>query len=371
MFIFTSLLFLSGYVLQQQTVRSLQAAIRPPPPPPSPTLLQSPSSLKKAKAFGSPDRSQGHVTNQQHLQEEPSPDWTTLAYVQLLKSHDDVCNALMLFAELVEQDSPAQRLILYPRVWDDESNRVTELDSSIHRSARLLQIAAQRYNVLIFPIDPLVNNSHGKKFGARRIWISCTKKVDAAELAYPTTGLLSLTRFRRLLFLNGSGLLLQSSVMDRLLSTPTTLPISYFPDRSHSLSGSALIGMIIQPSMQSFHNTINVSNNTQPSQETAALKISGIHSGYGMNPYLLSRTADLSLQDKGFNVTTYNNQVAYVQLVDRNIPGPQYDIPRNIFLQSRPAELEARKIWEELYEMYRIRRMNICGVDLEPMPKTK
>ncbi|KAL8685590.1 MAG: hypothetical protein Q9218_007664 [Villophora microphyllina] len=48
-FIFTSLLFLSGYVLQQQTVRSLQAAIRPQPavvePPPSPVL---------AKHFGTP-----------------------------------------------------------------------------------------------------------------------------------------------------------------------------------------------------------------------------------------------------------------------------------------------------------------------------
>ena len=57
-----------------------------------------------------------------------------------------------------------------------------------------------------------------------------------------------------------------------------------------------------------------------------------------------------------------------MQLLDPNIPGPEYDVPRSLFLQSRPEEIEARKAWEELYEIYRLRRMDICGLDLEPIP---
>ena len=175
-------------------------------------------------------------------------------------------------------------------------------------------------------------------------------------------------KYRRLLWLNPPGLLLHSSAMDTLLSTPTTLPISYFPDRSRRWIDGGVVGMIIQPSVQSLRDTLNISDGTQPSQETVALKFKSIHPGHGLNHYLLSQTADFSFQDEGFNVTMFKNQAAYVQLVDRNIPGPQYDIPRNIFLQSRPAQPESQRVWEELYKMHRIRRMNICGIDLEPMP---
>ena len=73
----------------------------------------------------------------------------------------------MIFAELAEQNSPARRLILYPSVWDDESDHVTGPDSSTRRSTRLLWVAAQRYNVLLVPIEPLVVNSVGEKFRAR------------------------------------------------------------------------------------------------------------------------------------------------------------------------------------------------------------
>lgn len=58
MFLFTSALFLSGYVLQQQTVRDLQAAIKPKPTPPGARLYLptqfavQPTSSPKAKANG-------------------------------------------------------------------------------------------------------------------------------------------------------------------------------------------------------------------------------------------------------------------------------------------------------------------------------
>ena len=60
-------------------------------------------------------------------------------------------------------------------------------------------------------------------------------------------------------------------------------------------------------------------------------------------------------------------KAAYVHLSDPGIPGPEYDIPRQVYLRSRPQGAESRKVWEDLYELYRMRRMDICGLDLEPM----
>ena len=187
-------------------------------------------------------------------------------------------------------------------------------------------------------------------------------------MAYPITHLLTLRQFRRLLYLNPSGLLLHSAALDRLLTIPTTSPISYFPGQSPATANATLIGAIIQPSIGFSRVFTNTSNKALPYQDAAFFSISGIHSYHVITPYLISRTADLRLQGADFNATRYKSQVAYVQLIDDNIPGPQYDVPRNVFLRSRPVQREAGKIWDNLYKTYRIRRINICGLELEPMP---
>ena len=68
----------------------------------------------------------------------------------------------MLFAELDRQDSPAQRLLLYPKIWDVEMEGA---DKNQETSIRLLQKAALQYSVTLLPVDPVhrIDNDSGKQ----------------------------------------------------------------------------------------------------------------------------------------------------------------------------------------------------------------
>ena len=82
----------------------------------------------------------------------------------------------------------------------------------------------------------------------------------------------------------------------------------------------------------------------------------------------ISKSSSLHQQGQDFESSGFMAKAAYVQLSDPGISGPEYNIDRQVYLQSRPRSAEARRAWEDLYDMYRMRRMDICGLDLEPMP---
>ena len=67
----------------------------------------------------------------------------------------------------------------------------------------------------------------------------------------------------------------------------------------------------------------------------------------------------------GFNATIFEQATTYERLSDPEIPGPEYDVPYYDRMELRPENDEARTIWERLYERFRQRRMEICGLDLE------
>lgn len=158
-FIFTTLLFLSGYVLQQQTVRNLQAALKPPPPPPSHTLSLSASASASAVArvFGDPPGSPGRVAYEEYLTEaRPQGGWMKVAYVQVVTEHLHVCSMVMLFAELARQKSKAERMLLYPKVWNRRESRDQEsLNPYIETTRRLLKLASDRYGVVLRAVEPI------------------------------------------------------------------------------------------------------------------------------------------------------------------------------------------------------------------------
>jgi hypothetical protein len=71
----------------------------------------------------------------------------------------------------------------------------------------------------------------------------------------------------------------------------------------------------------------------------------------------------------GFNATIFEGATTYVRLSDPEIPGPEYDVPYYDRVALRPKNDEARAAWEKLYERFRQRRMEICGLDLEVWTK--
>ena len=178
------------------------------------------------------------------------------------------------------------------------------------------------------------------------------------EASYPIAGLLSLTRFQRILLLQPSGFIINAVETDKLLTVPTNSTITSFEHSSSAL--------ILKPSKKSFREVLA----SNPASSVAE------HSGTGFksvclieNPYAVTQSSDLGLQGEAFNSTLYYKQAGYIRLSDPAILGPEYDTPRNILRQSQPDALQAQRTWVDMYEIFRIRRMDVCGLDLEPMPK--
>ena len=177
-------------------------------------------------------------------------------------------------------------------------------------------------------------------------------------MSYPIAGLLSLTRFERLLLLKPSGLLMNAIETDKLLAIPTNSSITPI---DHSSSG-----LIVKPSKTSFREAM-VPGVTFPVVERKAAGFKRIYlSG---NPYVVTQSSDMGLQGDAFNSTAYIQQAGYIRLTDPAILGPEYDTPRHVLLQALPDSVQASKTWLDMYELYRTRRMDVCGLDLEPVPE--
>ena len=159
------MLFFSGYVLQQRTVAQLQTIIKPrvPIPAPQEVAVSFDPRAKAARAVGS-ELDAPSISYQTVAQ--PEIRWDRLAYVQLIKSHVEVCSAIMLLAELHKQKSPAHRVLMFPKAWavSMESGRKSGevRDPYMDMSRRLLRIAARRYGVLLVPTEPIAKNVDGR-----------------------------------------------------------------------------------------------------------------------------------------------------------------------------------------------------------------
>lgn len=153
---FTFLLFLSGYILQQQTVRGMQEAIKPRLPKPVQTASPVEESLnpnaRLARVLGSRNPKYENFMEDVHI------EWRRLGYVQMVTDHRQVCTAVMQFAELNRDKSPATRILLFPRTWIEDTE---DEDLYLDTSRRLLRAAVRRYKVVLRPIDPIIKGDGG------------------------------------------------------------------------------------------------------------------------------------------------------------------------------------------------------------------
>lgn len=82
--------------------------------------------------------------------------------------------------------------------------------------------------------------------------------------------------------------------------------------------------------------------------------------------HLVAKTSSLRLENDVFHVDDYLENTAYIQLSDPQLPGPEYNVPQKLLLSAKPATVGPGKAWERSYEIFRERRMDVCGLDLEP-----
>lgn len=258
----------------------------------------------------------------------------------------------MLFAVLEEQESLAQRVILYPKEWDEKKEATgkgkLEFDPQAETSKRLLREAAKRYKVMLQPIQPMV------KIGD--------------ESVFPLAGLLSLSLYNRVIYLPPSGLVLDTSGLDHLFTLPmesTLLGISAgSEDETHTPSI-----VLLQPSKESFKETLASLPTEKYSEEDFISKIPLLPDLPEDQIHVLAKTSNLRHEDDAFDADEFMDGTSYVQISDPNMLGPEFDTPRQILASARPKQSEPKKAWQDIYEKYRQQRMDVCGLDLEPAPK--
>lgn len=194
------------------------------------------------------------------------------------------------------------------------------------------------------------------------------KILVTAEVAYPLFGLLSLSTFDRLIYLRPSGLIIDSADLDLLFKLPmesSILGISGNSEEEFTLPSI----VIFEPSIKAYNVALSVISIETYSDDEFLRDIPQIPSNFGQG-HLVIRTSAMSLDFNKFTAGNFFKSISYVHLTDPDIPGPEFDIPSKTFVSARPKLPQNRAVWERVYEIFRERRMSICGLDLEPFPLT-
>ena len=219
---------------------------------------------------------------------------------------------------------------------------------------------------MLQPIEPAKGAEKGKMSYEATDSCMLTWRTAEHEAKYPLTGLMSLLAFNRLIYLRPSGIISDSGQLDLLFTLPMDTPILGISSTSHKENEDVSI-VIMQPSAKSYTEIVNTIS-AEDYSDTYFLKgIQAMTDFAEDQVHLVAKTSSLRLEDDVFSVDEYLENTAYIQLSDPELPGPEYDIPPRRFLSAKPTAIGPGKAWERSYEIFRERRMDVCGLDLEPL----
>lgn len=356
---FTLLLFLSGYVLQQRTVKGLQEALKPRIPQRPASLQDEPEfvELHRSRLFGRDGGAKIIKTDYDrdvHTSDAQRLDWNRLAHLQLVQRHHDLCAAIMVLAGLHEMRSPAKRILMIPSAWVQQKKKGESEDPYLDSTRRLLRLAHRRYGVLLQPMEPIRSNEE-------------EGDVYSLASAYQLYGSID-----RVLAIETPGLVLDAEPLDALLAFTEPSPFVMLHDtvKNDNIHSEDLF--LIQPSKTTY-NRLNATLETPEYSSYNDTYLSSLFS----EPVLLDSSTDTGAlirsigtlhdvaADSDFNQTAYLDNVAYIRFSDPKLPGPQYDVPFAMKREARPKHKDADWAYTKLYGEYAQKRMDICGLDLE------
>ena len=323
----------------------------------------------------------------------------------------------MMFKELAEQESQAQRVIMFPSEWwdddkkgdissqtEDDGKRLEKEEERRKRGTtrRLLRQAAKQHKVMLQPIDPKFSKDAPETGTGKENW--------TPEERFPLTNLLSLFSFNRVIFLRGSGLLIDVTPMDLLFTLPLDAGES-IPRLVGRGDGDGnrkrMLGLtdshsqitdtktheadilILEPSKQSWKDTVASLPEgayldaeflhlvpivgapvSSPSPSDSSVSETENRPADTSPTGLLTETNTLKDADAQFVADDLlDGGTAYVRIWDEGLPGPEFDVGGLMRGQRKgqvPITSEARKAWVGARERYRLNRMDVCGLDLEP-----
>ena len=363
--VFALLIFLSGYIHQQRTVSNLLEANKPRiPKPPASAAVRQPEStetqLLPSRLFGG--KREGHVAFTDFGKvkgiETAEVNWKRLAHVQLVRSHHDMCNAIMVLAELHRLKSPARRILLFPQAWaiEKKAQKGDISDPFMGVSKRLMKVAARRYGVELRPVSPLIKSSAGEE-----------QDVYSLASAY------ALTDLDRVLSIETPGLIVDASPLDAVLAFTETAPFAMLHDTRDGDGVHAEDLFLMEPSA-SLHSSLTKQIRDEPLFNDTLL------SGAFPDPLLLESSSEdsalirsigilheagIDAEDSSFKEGAFLSDVSYIRFSDPKLPGPEYDVPWTEKVAARPKNKDADWTWTKLYGDFAYKRREICGLDLE------
>ncbi|KAJ5146335.1 uncharacterized protein N7515_000899 [Penicillium bovifimosum] len=232
--IFSAALFISGYVLQQQSVKNIQHALKP-------RDTSENAKHKPGPAFLNPvDRGLSGIDYEED--ETPigtDPHYGSLgnyAYLQMLSEPDpsDICSVILFFKKLSENGTAVEdRLFMYPEKWDRMS--AEDLGTSASKALSILRAASFKYNIWLLPIDMATATAAGYS-------TTNTKLLHLGRMQF--------MQYDSVLYVQTPGLLLDTGKLDdMLLGRP--LPLRYDKNRLESYNNEAWIPMPLRPDRDS------------------------------------------------------------------------------------------------------------------------
>lgn len=229
----TFFLFLSGYALQQKSVRNIQHALRAPIPTRTVRYQYDP---RKTPTDGS--ESTFSQDGEQSVLSDPESESTrgmsrNFAYLQLLSHPDpsDLCSAILFFKKLVTGNTAVpDRLFMYPQEWDT----IMSHDPEVNQALALLRAASTKYDIWLLPIDMALVAAQGYS-------LTDSKLLRLGQVQF--------MQYDSVLYLRTPGFLLDAQRLDDLLfSRP--LPLRYDRSRLESYSNEAWIPMPLRANQE-------------------------------------------------------------------------------------------------------------------------
>lgn len=186
------------------------------------------------------------------------------------------------------------------------------------------------------------------------------------EAKYSLTGLMSLTIFNRLIYLRPSGLINDSSQLDLLFTLPMDTPVLGIAATNYD-GGAEKSIMIFQPSLKAYNELASAFPAESYSDDEFMQRIPAMTDFAEDQVHLVTKTSTLMLAEESFDARECLDATAYIHLSDPDLPGPEYYLSDSLLSMARPTRPEPRKAWERAFELFRERRMDVCGLDLEPV----
>lgn len=264
-----------------------------------------------------------------------------------------MCNAIMLFGELHRLKSPAKRVLLFPRAWalEKKADRGDASDPYLDTSRRLLKLAARRYRVELRPVGPVVEGTN-----------------EEAASSYSLASVYGLLDYERALVLSTPGLIMDAKPLDSVLAyAPQSLIGTLQPDTSAGINGTELL--LASPDAEAhaaLANAASLATTSDMSVVQSTLPEALMLDAGKSDERLVASISTLHEAGTGFNATAYLSSAAYIYFSDPKLPGPEYDVPYADKVKARPRNKDADWTWTKLYGSFAQKRMDMCGLDLEP-----